>query len=170
MVRSTDLAPTILDLASVPAPRTMAGTSLVPWLRGARDETGLVAYAETGLWIGQQRWQTRELDFGFPSLMGMVEVNDWESTTITIKPQWLRLMIRAQHRMVRDGRWKLVATPTRAGGRLELYDVASGDDAKDVASFHPEVVLRLFRTLATWIGREDPAAWADPLPPPQRRG
>lgn len=44
-VRIVDVLPTILDFLNIPAPRSLSGTSLVPWMKG--EETGdLDAYSE----------------------------------------------------------------------------------------------------------------------------
>jgi arylsulfatase A-like enzyme len=48
-VRSIDIAPTLLELADVHAPVAFDGTSLVPLMRGERDDLGLAAYSETGI-------------------------------------------------------------------------------------------------------------------------
>jgi arylsulfatase A-like enzyme len=167
VVREVDLAPTILDLAGVPAPSSMEGVSLRPCIEAGRD-LGLVAYGETGLWIAKQPWQEEELDFGFPSVEDMCEVRDWSSGLINVGERWRRLLIRAQQRMVRTDRWKLVYVPTRSGYRVQLYDVTLGDAARDEASERPEVVLELMAVLAGWLGREPADVWCDPLPPPSR--
>lgn len=47
MVRSIDIAPTILDLLGVPAPSDIQGVSLRPFLEGRSPDLDLVAYGET---------------------------------------------------------------------------------------------------------------------------
>ena len=39
----------------------------MPYVDSPGLDLGLVAYGETGLWIGKQKWQDSELDFGFPT-------------------------------------------------------------------------------------------------------
>jgi arylsulfatase A-like enzyme len=166
VVREVDIAPTILDLVGVKAPRTMAGVSLRPYVEGTRRDLGLVAYGETGLWIAKQPWQDAELDFGFPPIEEMCEIRDAKTGVINVQERWVRLMIRAQQRMVRTERWKLVFTPTRTSFRIQLYEVARGDEALDVAAEHPDVVLGLFAILSRWLSLEPPDVWRDPLPAP----
>jgi arylsulfatase A-like enzyme len=167
VVREVDVAPTILDLAGAPCPPSVEGVSLRPLLSGPPRELGLLAYGETGLWIGKQPWQSEELDFGFPSIFDMVEVPDLESGWIATQKRWVKLMIRAQHRMVRDARWKLLYVPTRTSVRITLYDLASPQPERDVAALHPDVVDRLKKVLESFIAREPADAFTAPLPPPR---
>jgi arylsulfatase A-like enzyme len=169
IVREVDIAPTVLDLAGVAAPPSMEGRSLGPYLEGDPVDLHLRAYGETGLWIGKQAWQEEELDFGFPDIAAMSECNDWASGIFRIKPRWVRLMIRAQHRMVRDERWKLVYIPTRSGYRVKLYDVTKGDAGGDVSAENPEVTSQLLAVLRETLAREPAEALNEPLPPPRRR-
>jgi arylsulfatase A-like enzyme len=169
VVRSIDVAPLVLDLASVARPASMEGVSLRPYIEKEGTDLGLVAYGETGLWISKQTWQEDELDFGFPGIEAMCQVTDWATGIITVDDRWLRLMIRAQQRMLRDDRWKLVYVPTRHGFMTRLYDVRQGDGSPDLASVHPEIAAHFLERLAAWLGREDASIWRDPLPPPGAR-
>jgi len=48
-VRNVDVAPTLLELAGVPVPAGYEGTSLLPLMTGARDETDRPTYAALGV-------------------------------------------------------------------------------------------------------------------------
>jgi hypothetical protein len=167
VVRAVDVMPTLLALAGVSVPPSCEGVSLVPYVQEPSLDLGLHAYAETGLWIGKQPWQDEELDFGFPAVDSMMEVPSWETGEISVADRWIRLMVRAQHRMIRTERWKLVFIPTRSGFRTRLYDVTRGDAACDEAEKNPEVVRSLLPLLAPFVGREEDV-WSDPLPDSQR--
>jgi arylsulfatase A-like enzyme len=47
LVRTADVAPTVLALAGIPAPPEMHGTSLLPLMSGERDDLDLPAYGES---------------------------------------------------------------------------------------------------------------------------
>jgi arylsulfatase A-like enzyme len=170
VVRSIDIAPTLCDLAGVRVPAAWQGRSLRPVLEDPASDLGLRAYAETGLWIAKQPWQSDELDFGFPSIYEMLDVPDRASGLIATKDEYVRLMIRAQHRMVRDDRWKLLYVPTRHAPLVKLYDLAAPNDpARDVASEHPDVVASLRTTLDAILAKEPPSAFEGPLLAPRSR-
>ncbi len=169
VVRAVDVGPTLLDLAGVPVPAAMEGRSLRPYLEVPDEDLGLPVYGETGLWIGKQPWQEEDLDFGFPQVEKMCGCPDFEAGWIAIDEKWLRLMVRAQHRMLRTDRWKLVYVPTRTGFRTRLYDVTLGDRSPDLASEHPEVVTELLAIMSRWLGREDATIFAETLPPPHAK-
>jgi arylsulfatase A-like enzyme len=168
VVRSIDVVPTLCALANVAAPPTLEGTSLVPQTEDPARDPGLIAYAETGLWISRQPWQSEELDFGFPSIYEMAELREREEGFVATKPFYVKLMIRAQHRMVRDDRWKLLYVPTRGQPLVKLYD-ANETAGRDVASEHPDVVARLKATLETFLAREPRDVFTMELPRPRSR-
>ena len=157
ITRSVDLVPTLLDRLNVTDPAERDGVSLMPLLRGEKNDLGLSAYAETGIWFvesGRQFFQQQRLDY--PNVVGLMEVDPYRGEEIVLKEEYRDLIEAAKHRMVmRDG-YKLISIPTRRGVRYELYDHASDPEDRrplDPAT-HQEVFEALRAGLWAWMGRD----------------
>lgn len=156
IVRSIDLAPTLLDLAGHDIPDAMEGTSLRPCLAEQEATLDLPAFNETGLWL------TRlpiipEGHLGYPNLMELLEVADKATGTLGIRPTYRDRVVQAKDRMVRVGRWKLTYEPMGDGPRYRLFDLESDPEChKDVAGAHPAVTEELKALLQAWLDA-DPA-------------
>jgi arylsulfatase A-like enzyme len=171
IVRSVDLAPTLLDLCGLAVPGSMRGTSLKPALEAGVD-LALTAYQETGIWLGNIPGLHPE-HLRYPRLLELLEVPDKRSGTLAIKPQYVPLINRAKDRMIRKGKWKLTYRPLQQGVLYELFD--TDDDPhcrKDVAEEYPAVVAELQKELAPWLladGLEGTLADVLFFPAPTRR-
>lgn len=143
-VRSIDIAPTVAELTGVTLAGGGAGldgASALPLVRGESEPLPRVAYAESGPWRDRYKKNPRLFVHG--------DEGRWK--------------------MVRDGRWKLIAIPHRPNDppsdELELYDVvADPDETRNVASEHTDVVERLHAALAEWV-RTRRAPPPDDAPP-----
>ena len=131
-VETVDVMPTILDLAGLPHPDGLQGSSTVPlFSRGGGPRSGVVA-AGTG--VGEHGPAFSEKAVTRPG-GGGPPPHDTESFAITL-----------------DGS-KLVHNTRRPAGvpEFELFDAhADALNQQDVAASHPEVVERLARELAAW--------------------
>ena len=151
VVRSIDLAQTLLDLLDLPAPPTMEGVSLAAALDG-EVLPDLDAYNETGIWLtdlpGMPTGHLR-----YPNFLELMEIPDKDSGTLAIKPEFHQIIIRAKDRMIRSGSWKLVYQPLEDGIRWQLFDVAADPGCQvDVLTEHPAVAERLQAKLLAWVG------------------
>jgi len=155
VVRSIDLAPTLLELAGAPIPASMEGVSLA----GCQRDTicpQLDAYNETGIWITDIPGLPKE-HLRYPDLLELIEVPNQETGTLAIKPEYLDRIIRAKDRMIRSGRWKLVYQPMEEGYRLTLFDVVADSQCRvDVLDQHPDIADSLWRKLSYWIAEGGP--------------
>jgi arylsulfatase A-like enzyme len=157
VVRSIDVAPTLLDLAGLPVPSSMNGGSLRPYLEDPSADLALAACNETGLWLTELPGM-RPDHLRYPGLLDLLDVPDERSGTLAIKEEYRAAIVAAKDRMVRRGRWKLVAQPTTHGLAWSLFDVEVDPACRhDVASRHPEVVEELKQFLLDWMG-SGPAA------------
>ncbi|MFN0316545.1 MAG: sulfatase-like hydrolase/transferase [Burkholderiales bacterium] len=138
VVRSVDLAPTILDLLGVPIPPSMNGVSLRPYLEQTND-MNLTAYNETGLWLTEMPGMVAG-HLRYPGLLDMLDVPSMASGTLAIKPEFIPAIIAAKDRMIRQGNWKLVYQPTSNGPLISLYNVLTDKDCEfDVLAEHPAI-------------------------------
>ena len=152
VVRSIDVAPTLLQLAGIAPPAAMDGVSLVSYLHGQASDMNLAAFNETGIWLtdvpGMPAGHLR-----YPNLLELLEVPDKRRGTLAIKPEYRQTVIAAKDRMVRMGPWKLTYQPTTSGPLYALFDLATDPECRhDVADAHPQIVRELLHRLTEWIG------------------
>ncbi len=155
IVRSVDVAPTVLELAGIAPPANMDGVSLVPYLNGESIDLNLPAFNETGIWLTDlPGMPTNHLRY--PNLLELLEVPDNLTGTLAIKPEYRQAIITAKDRMICLGSWKLTYQPTTAGPLYALFNVASDPDCRhDVAAAHPEIAQTLKNYLMKWINGQD---------------
>lgn len=147
IVRSIDLAPTLLEMIGTIAPPSIEGSSLVPALKGESSTLGLAAYNETGLWL--TRLPGMHVDhLLYPNLLELLEVPDKEAGTLSIKPEFKEPVIRAKDRMIRHEKWKLVVQPLSTGIKVGLYDLSTDPECRiDLLASHREVGQALWLRL-----------------------
>ncbi|MHB1334160.1 MAG: sulfatase family protein, partial [Sulfuriferula sp.] len=156
IVRSVDIAPTLLELAGVAIPQAMEGVSLASIVHGTQHDLKLAAFNETGIWITDLPGMP-EGHLRYPNLLELLEVPDKASGTLAIKPQYRDIVFDAKDRMIRVGRWKLVYLPTKSGALYKLFDLEN-----DPACQHnrlmeePGLAEALKQKLLAWVAY-DPA-------------
>ena len=151
VVRSIDVAPTLLDLVGLPTPSSMDGVSLTATLNDSTDCPGLDAFYETGIWITDIPGLP-DNHLRYPNLLELLEVPDRDSGTLALKPQYAEVTVAAKDRMVRSGRWKLVYQPLLDGYALQLFDMVSDPMCKtNVAAEYSGVTETLWRKMETWL-------------------
>ena len=125
IVRDVDVAATIYALTAVSAPADLDGRSLVPLLDHQSEEPRL-AFAEGGTPVAGPSDPAQRL----PAALGVV----------------------ARQRVVRDGTFALVYTPTRQRVEYQLFDtVHDRAAAHDLARARPDVAARLNVALLRWM-------------------
>ena len=151
VVRSIDLAPTLLELVDAPPVATMDGVSLVGCLVENEICPELDAFNETGTWIADIPGLPDD-HLRYPDLLELMEVPDRSSGTLAIKPEYCDAILTAKDRMIRRGRWKLVYQPLKIGVLLRLFDVEADPECTiDMSSQHPDIVQTLERALVDWM-------------------
>jgi arylsulfatase A-like enzyme len=159
VVRTVDVAPTLLDLAGLPRPSKMEGVSLASFMRGEAPVPELPAFYETGVWLTDLPG-TPDGHLRYPDLPELLEVPDKRLGMISLKPQYQDVVIAAKDRMVRLGDWKLTYQPLTGGPLYRLFNIKQDPGCRDdVLTEHPEVASRLRALLEAWIA-EDPAGKA----------
>lgn len=151
VVRSIDLAPTLLDLAGVETVTRMDGVSLAGCVAGDEACPELDAYNETGIWIADIPGLPAA-HLRYPDLLELMEVPDRSSGTLAIKPEYSKAILSAKDRMIRRGRWKLVYQPLETGPALRLFDLATDPACRqDASEQHPQVRAALWETLRAYV-------------------
>jgi len=141
-VSGVDLAPTVLDIAGVPADTAMEGWSLLPLMRqrkvGTPDTTldhgdrvlkafrDRPVFAETGLWFADWTegfYQHQRIQY--PDISKLCRLDRFHHNQIVLKDNVRDLTEVAKHRAVVLDDLKLIRIPTRLGIMEEGYRVAS---------------------------------------------
>lgn len=155
-VRSIDLMPTLEELCGITRERWTDGVSLVPYLKNPAARLELDVFSETGVWLTDLPG-TPPGHLRYPDLLELLTVRNKSTGTISLKPEYERLIIRAKDRMIRRGRWKLVYQPLQNDYLLKLFDMEVDPGcSKDVSALHPDVVRTLWLRLVPWL-------YADPM-------
>jgi len=139
LVRSVDLAPTLANLAGVPATAGFSGVDLGPLLRGERDDLGLLAFGETGLWFtseGEEFFFRQRLPY--PLLTETAEVRFDGDKEICLRPSFQDLVTVAKHRAAWNRDRKVIYVPTEDGIVYEAWRrTETGEEVPDSAPPDP---------------------------------
>lgn len=154
VVRTVDVAPTLLDLAGLPRPAQMEGVSLASFMRGEAPVPELPAFYETGVWLTDLPG-TPDGHLRYPDLPELLEVPDKRLGMISLKPQYQDVVIMAKDRMVRLGDWKLTYQPLAGGPLYRLFNIKHDPGCRnDVLAAHPDVANRLRALLEAWMAED----------------
>ena len=155
VVRTVDIAPTLLELAGLAKPESMQGISLAPLLRGEPLGHDLPAFNETGVWLTDLPG-TPVQHLRYPHLPELLEIADKQAGMISLKQKYVDVVIAAKDRMVRVGDWKLTYQPLVDGAIYRLFNIRDDPGCmRNVIEQYPDVGERLKSLLDRWMD-EDP--------------
>lgn len=151
-VRTIDIAPTIADLLDLDTPSGWEGQSLASWLETPEVATPLPFYGETQFPFIQFRVEGIERP-KLPPMDGLTMIDADFNHQFVMRPEYRQPVIDAKQRCLRTRDWKLVCTPTAAGGRhFQLFHTASDPTCgRDLADSRPEVLAAMRVALERWI-------------------
>lgn len=153
VVRTIDLAPTLLELAGGAPTPLMEGVSLAGCLRG-HPCPELDAFNETGIWVTNIPGLP-EHHLRYPNLMELLEVPDRQIGMLAVKDEYFPFVLSAKDRMLRRGKWKLVYQPLTEGYALSLFDLEIDPDCGDnLAEKHPDIRDQLWESLFALLARD----------------
>jgi arylsulfatase A-like enzyme len=154
VVRTVDIAPTLLELAGLPAVASMQGVSLVPLMRGETLET-LPAFNETGVWLTDLPG-TPMNHLRYPHLPELLEIPNKKIGMISLKPKYVDIIIAAKDRMVRVGDWKLTYQPLTDSAMYRLFNIREDPGClHNVMEQQPRTAEQLKYLLDRWLD-DDP--------------
>jgi arylsulfatase A-like enzyme/glycosyltransferase involved in cell wall biosynthesis len=153
-VRSIDLAPTLLELVGIERAQAMDGVSLNAFMHGPGSQPDRNVFSETGIWLTDLPG-TPDGHMRYPNLLDLLTVRDITTGTISLKPEFEDIVVRAKDRMIRHGRWKLVYQPLDNGHILKLFDLERDPCGmtEDVSGENPQIVNDLWPRLQTWMSQ-----------------
>jgi arylsulfatase A-like enzyme len=155
VVRTVDIAPTLLELAGLPPSPCVQGVSLAPLMRGQALSKELPAFNETGVWLTDLPG-TPAKHLRYPHLPELLEVPDKRIGMISLKRKYVDAIIAAKDRMVRVGDWKLTYQPLTDGAIYRLFNIREDPGClRNVADQYSETVAQLKSLLDAWMD-DDP--------------
>jgi arylsulfatase A-like enzyme len=139
LVRSVDIAPTLMELANIPAENPFEGVSLLPYIEGQHTSPPRAAYTESGELISRVKG-LRDDQRSAPPLLGLLEIPDKRTGTIAIGAEGMKAIEDARQRLIRTDRWAAIMLPLEQGEKYFLFDLTRTDtEPEDLSASHPEV-------------------------------
>jgi arylsulfatase A-like enzyme len=153
LVRSIDIAPTVLDAVGLPPLKQAQGVSLMPQIADPRRDPGLDTYAECGLTMpGWFIPGHRPYPFAHFTQFQYV---DTKSMRIYRKQKFMAGFVEAKDRSLRDSRWKIIAYPMEGDPvpfKTTLHDVASDPTNRfDLSTSQPAALADMRKRLTPYI-------------------
>ncbi|MCX8036791.1 MAG: sulfatase-like hydrolase/transferase [Candidatus Sumerlaeia bacterium] len=155
LVRSVDIAPTLLDALGLPPLESAEGVSRLRDIEtGVEDDRERWIYGETGL-SSPSFFIADHLDYDFAGY-GLVHEIDPVTLKLYKKSRYMANMVHVKDRMIRTEQWKIIAYPVVRADRLthhvELFDLATDrNSCNDVSTSHPAVRNELFKRMWPFI-------------------
>ena len=112
------------------------------------------AFNETGVWLTDLPG-TPPNHLRYPHLPELLEVPDKSIGMISLKPEYVDIIVAAKDRMVRVGDWKLTFQPLTDGAIYRLFNIREDPGCmRDVLSEHPQTARELRMLLDRWMARQ----------------
>jgi hypothetical protein len=171
LTRDIDVAPTLCEYLGLEIPKGTDGQSLMPLLEGKKEDLGLFAFAETGIWftsISGGFFQKERIMY--PRIEQIARIDNTCNNEIVMKNEYEDLVNTAKHRMVDDGRYRLIYVPLKDRIKYELYDKENDKQfANDLSSKNPAKVTALKKKLFEFMGKDKNIVFKDGFAVPKKQ-
>jgi len=156
LTRDIDVAPTLLDYLGLKTNSEADGRSMMPLLDGRQKGLGVLAFAETGVWFSDTSGGFFQKErIMYPDITAISTIDFTYNLEVVLKKEYEPLVRTAKHRMVDDGRFRLIYVPEREGVRYELYDrVSDPAFANDIAAKDKKKVEELKKKLFEFMQKD----------------
>ena len=165
LVRTIDIAPTLLDAIGLPPLEKAEGVSRMADVEGRSDDRERWVYAETGI-STTKVFIRGHLAYEFTNYPQIHEV-DPKTLKIYKKKRYEPNLVTAKDRMIRTERWKLISYPlvreqqtsetvtATLDHRMELFDLATDRNCcNDISTTNPEIARQLRARLQPFIEQD----------------
>lgn len=151
LVRTIDLAPTLLELLGLPPEPRFEGQSLVPYLDGSQEDLSLAFYGETS-YLFFKRQVPDEEPLSIAPLEETTYIDPNFNYHFVLKDEYYQAVLQTKERCLRTEHWKLVFTPGVHHDIWRLFDLREDPHCeRDVKLQNPEVWRTMERALRLWV-------------------
>lgn len=171
VVRSLDIAPTLLELAGLGKDPRMEGVSLVPYVEQPDHDAGLVYFGETS-YLFCKRYIPGETPLYIETPMdGTTRIDEDFHCQFVLRDECQEIVLKTKERCIRTGRWKLVFTPGQYYDIYRLYDLEEDPHCeRDVKFAFPEVYSAMKSGLERWMTERKESRLHEIFPGGEPRG
>ena len=164
LVRSIDFAPTLLDLAGIPADSRMEGVSLKPYLEQPGANLALAVFAETS-----EPFARRSIPGEIPLAMhppGATTAVDLSfDGHAVLLDTWQEEILKTKERCLRTQYWKLVFSPGQDRDIWRLFDLRKDPNCEHPVNFtYPGVFRSMQKSLLAWMREKKESRIGDIFP------
>ena len=151
IVRTIDLAPTLLELSGIRPPETMEGVSLRPYIEDPESDASLAFFGETA-YLFVKRKIPGEEPLHLPPMDRTTYVDPDFDYHFVLKDKYQQAVLDTKERALRTMRYKLVKTPGVHAPIFRLYDLANDPHCEtDISSANPHILEPMQTALQQWI-------------------
>ena len=170
LTREIDVSPTLLEYLGYQAPQGIDGQSLMPVLSGKQKSLGLFAFAETGVWFSDTSGGFFQKErIMYPDITSISKIDYTYNLEVVLKNDYEALVNTAKHRMVDDGKYRLIYIPTRSGIKYELYDMENDKEfAHDLSGKNQRKLLELKKKLFEFMSKDKNIVFKNDFAVPER--
>jgi arylsulfatase A-like enzyme len=164
IVRSIDIAPTLLELAGLKSDIKMDGVSLMPYIRSAKADMSLPFFGETS-YLFYKRYIPGEEPLYIPAMDSTTEIDESFDNQFVLKEKYQKIILDTKEKCLRTERWKLVSTPGRKKEIIRLFDTWNDPHCeRPVNNLYPEIVSKMHMRLNDWSNNKKESLVRDIFP------